>query len=86
MSLNIKNPETVKLARDLAHRNGETVTMAITTALRERLARQKQAATQEDRMKRVKEIVERSAPLMKNLPPSTQIGDLLYDDETGLPK
>jgi antitoxin VapB len=84
--LNIKNPETVKLARDLARRNGETMTMAITTALRERLARQEQAATQPDRMKRVKEIVERTAPLMRNLRPSTQIGDLLYHQQTGLPR
>lgn len=86
MSLNIKNPETVKLARELARENGETVTMAITIALRERLERQKRAATQEERMKRLTEIVERTAPLMKEFPSSTEIGDLLYDEETGLPK
>lgn len=86
VSLNIKNPETVRLARELARENGETLTTAITTALRERLERQKLAATQENRMKRVKEIVERTAPMMKDLPPSIEIGDLLYDKESGLPK
>jgi antitoxin VapB len=86
VSLNIKNPEAVKLARELARENGETITTAITTALRERLERQRQAASQEQRMKRLKEIVERTAPIMKDLPPSTEIGDLLYDQETGLPK
>lgn len=39
MSLNIKNPETVRLAHELADRTGETVTGAITVALRERLGR-----------------------------------------------
>lgn len=39
MSLNIKNPETVRLARELADRTGESVTGAITVALQERLVR-----------------------------------------------
>ena len=39
MSLNIKNPETHRLARDLALLTGETVTEAVTVAVRERLER-----------------------------------------------
>lgn len=39
MSLNIKNPETVRLAREVSERTGETVTGAITVALTERLER-----------------------------------------------
>ena len=39
MGLNIKNEETCLLARDLARLTGETMTAAITVALRERLAR-----------------------------------------------
>ena len=39
MGLNIKNDETCLLARDLARLTGETMTAAITVALRERLAR-----------------------------------------------
>ena len=41
MSLNIKNSETCMLARDLARLTGETMTGAVTVALRERLAREK---------------------------------------------
>ena len=37
MSLNIKNPEAHALAARLAERTGETMTEAVTTALRERL-------------------------------------------------
>ena len=86
VSLNIKNPETVKLARELARENGETVTTAVTIALKERLERQRLAVMQEKRMNRLRRIAERTAPLMKGLPPSTEIGDLIYDTETGLPR
>ena len=41
MSLNIKNDATCLLARELARLTGETMTGAITVALRERLAREK---------------------------------------------
>jgi antitoxin VapB len=40
MALSIKNAETERLARELAKRTGESLTDAVTTALRERLARQ----------------------------------------------
>ena len=39
MSLNIKNEETCRLAGELARLTGETMTGAITVALRARLAR-----------------------------------------------
>ena len=38
MALNIKNPETHRLAKALAERTGESLTKAVTVALRERLA------------------------------------------------
>ncbi len=38
MSLNIKNPETHRLARALAAATGESLTEAVTVSLRERLA------------------------------------------------
>ena len=47
MSLNIKNDETCLLARDLARLTGETMTGAITVALRERLAREEASARRE---------------------------------------
>jgi antitoxin VapB len=40
MALSIKNDETERLARELARRTGESLTEAVTAALRERLARQ----------------------------------------------
>ena len=40
MSLNIKNEETCRLTGELAHLTGETMTGAITVALRERLERE----------------------------------------------
>jgi antitoxin VapB len=42
MSLNIKNPKAHELAERVARLSGETLTEAVTTALRERLARLEQ--------------------------------------------
>lgn len=39
MALNIKDPETDRLARELAEATGETITVAARVALAERLAR-----------------------------------------------
>lgn len=39
MSLNIKNEEAAELTRELAEMTGETVTAAVTEALREQLGR-----------------------------------------------
>jgi antitoxin VapB len=39
MALNIKSEEADKLARDLANVTGESITTAVTVALKERLAR-----------------------------------------------
>jgi antitoxin VapB len=40
MPLSIKDPEADHLARNLAQLTGETITQAVTAALRERLARE----------------------------------------------
>ena len=39
MALNIRNPETERLAAELARETGETKTEAVTKALRDRLSR-----------------------------------------------
>jgi antitoxin VapB len=39
MALSVKDPEADRLAREVAARTGETLTMAVIVALRERLAR-----------------------------------------------
>ena len=51
MSLNIKNEETHRLARELAQLTGETMTGAITVAIRDRLER--------ERCQRFQELAER---------------------------
>jgi antitoxin VapB len=84
MALNIKNAETHRLALELAHRNGESVTMAVTIALKERLERQ-QPNPKAGLADWLDELTKRTAPLLKDLPSSDKIGDLLYDKETGLP-
>ena len=40
MPLSIKSPEADRLARELAQTTGETITEAVTTAIRERLVRE----------------------------------------------
>ena len=60
MSLNIKNPEAHRLARELASATGESLTEAVTVSLRERLAsiqRQKEPAGLEVAMAEIQDFV-----------------------------
>ena len=85
MSLNIKNEETHQLARELAALTGESMTGAITVALKERLERERHERSAEIRLRRLRTIRKRCARLLKAGGPSaTEHGDLLYD-ENGLP-
>ncbi|MDE3148767.1 MAG: type II toxin-antitoxin system VapB family antitoxin [Acidobacteriota bacterium] len=86
MVLSIKDEETNRLARTLAQRNGETVTMAVKIAVKERLERQEQSRKPAGRFERIRRIVEQTAPLMNDGRTSKELMDELYDDETGLPK
>ena len=61
MSLNIKNEETCRLASELAQLTGETMTGAITVALRERLEREKKERDAEALMQDLKAIARRCA-------------------------
>jgi antitoxin VapB len=85
MALSIKNGETERLARELARQTGESLTLAVTLAIKERLQRQEKAKEREGRMEWLAKLTERTAPLLKDLPPSDKIGDLLFDKATGLP-
>ena len=85
MGLNIKNDETCLLARDLARITGETMTGAVTVALRERLAREKRRRDADARVEELLAIGRRCARLLGPGPSATEHGDLLYD-ERGLPK
>ena len=82
MSLNIENEEICQLAHDLAELTGETVTGAITVALRERLERQREIA---ERLKRMRAISKRAAKRLREAGPPIDHGEFLYD-ENGLPK
>ena len=82
MSLNIKNEETCRLARELAELTGETITGAITVALRERLKRERIIA---EKIKNMRAISKRCAALLSDGHSAVEHGDFLYD-ERGLPK
>ncbi|MBZ5570778.1 MAG: type II toxin-antitoxin system VapB family antitoxin [Acidobacteriia bacterium] len=84
MSLNIKNQEAHKLARQLARLTRENMTEAVTRAIRERLDRVRRArgAGLADRLTR---IGKDCAVHLKEPFRSADHGDLLYD-EKGLPR
>jgi antitoxin VapB len=83
LSLNIKNPRTHALARDLAALTGENVTEAVTVAIQERLQRLEREDEQA--------LVERALEIGRDC--AARLGqyrfvdhaELLYD-ERGLPK
>jgi antitoxin VapB len=83
MTLNIKDPEAHKLAQQLAERTGETMTRAVTEALRERLARLTRADKPETTTDELLAIGRRCAATLKGK--HVEHGILLYD-ERGLPK
>jgi antitoxin VapB len=82
MTLNIKDPEAHRLARAIARTTGETMTRAVTEALRERherLQRRDAAALAAD----IRAIAKRAAAHVQR--PYLDHAELLYD-EHGLPK
>ena len=85
MSLNIKNEETCRLAGELARLTGETMTGAITVALKERLERERRERSVEARLQRMRAIARRCSEFLQDGPSAVEHGDFLYD-ERGLPK
>ncbi len=84
MALNIKNPETERLVRELAAMTKENQTEAITQAVRERIQRLR-AGAEPDLAERLLAIGRDCAARLKEPWRSAEHGDLLYDDR-GLPK
>lgn len=85
MSLNIKNPETYRLAKELANETGESMTAAVTEAIRERLTRLQVERDREGMAERIHAI---AVDMNSRLPTDffdIPHGDLLYDED-GLPK
>lgn len=81
MGLNIKNEETYRLVRELADLTGESMTGAVTEAVRERLERLRGDFQTQD-------VIDLAREIREHLPPGyleVDHGDLLYD-ENGLPK
>jgi antitoxin VapB len=84
MSLNIKDPETHRLVRELAALTGETMTEAVRQAVRERLGRVGRPL-HGSVAQRLLAIGRDCAAHLKEPWRSVDHGDLLYDD-LGLPK
>jgi antitoxin VapB len=84
VALSIKNAETDKLVQALAALTGESLTEAITVAVRERLARL-EAERGPARVERLLSIGRDAAARLKEPFRSADHGALLYD-ERGLPK
>ena len=84
MGLNIKSEETHRLVRELASLTGESMTAAVTEAVRERLARLRrdEATGLADRLLA---IGKDCATRLKEPFRTVDHGDLLYD-ERGLPR
>lgn len=84
MSLNIKNDEAHRLAQELAALTGESMTTAVTRAMRERLERvhrERNTALSD----RLLAIGKDCAPRLKEPFRSAEHGDLLYGKD-GLPQ
>jgi antitoxin VapB len=84
VSLNIKNEETNRLAHELAALAGESLTTAVTIAVRERLDRLQQRK-RGSLPERLLKIGKDCAAHLKEPFLTVEHGDLLYD-EKGLPK
>ncbi len=81
MGLNIKNPQAHQLAQRLAELTGESMSTAVTEALRERLERLEQKGIADRLMEIGRDFASRMSDKTKKL----DIDTLLYD-ENGLPR
>jgi len=84
MGFNIKNEEAHRLAKKLAVLTGESMTAAVTKALRERLEQVRRAKS-DSLADRLLAIGKRTAAHLKEPFRSADHGELLYD-EHGLPR
>lgn len=83
MSLNIKDPAAHALAQTLAKETGETMTHAVTEAIRERLERVRRQRRPEATVAELLAIGHRCASTLEGKPIGH--GEILYDDR-GLPR
>lgn len=83
MTLNIKDPEAHELAKALQRETGETMTQAVTQALRERLERVQRKGQSKLKASELLAIGRRCASTLNAAP--VDHGTLLYD-ERGIPR
>jgi antitoxin VapB len=79
MSLNIKNDQAHRLARELAKVTGESMTVAVSEAIRERLERVRENSS-EDLAERILKIGRDCAAHLKKSRKSIAVDDL-YDEK-----
>lgn len=84
MALNIKNEETHRLVHELAEETGETLTEAVTVAVRERLASMYRKRRRQEVFRSVEEIQE----FVQGLPDVDRRSaeEILEYDDYGLPR
>ena len=85
MGMNIKNEEALQLAKQLAGLTGENLTVAVTTAVRERLDGVRRQRHGDDLFARLLAIGKDAAPRLREPFRSADHGDVLYGDD-GLPR
>ena len=83
MALNIRNPETERLAQALAKLTGETKTQAVTRALRDRLDRLRRERTKRRLADELDEIAKQCARLP--VQDGRTADEILGYDDHGLP-
>jgi antitoxin VapB len=83
MALNIKDEAADRLARELASETGESITTAVTIAVRERLERLRGAVPRERRRQELTRIAERSSK--RRLRDRRSADEILGYDTDGVP-
>ena len=83
MTLNIKSPEAHQLAAELARLTGESMTKAVTEAIRERLERERRKRNEDKLFAELMDIAEQCAAYPRADDRSPE--EFLYD-ERGLPR
>jgi len=83
MPLSIKDAEADRLARALSQKTGETITQAVVTALRERLAREERKVDEDEMVEDVLDIARHFSSLPVLDPRNAD--EIIGYDENGLP-
>ncbi len=83
MALNIKDPTADRLARELSALTGESITVAVSTAVRDRLERLSGGVSAEQRYLRMRAVADelQALPILDDRPED----EILGYDEHGLP-